>query len=382
MSNVFTTWCLLVQLCLALTKFDHKPAQPSCSHSPNFPVCVGKEIFTPQVCEEIINLANQKNAYDIGYDSIDGKPAVQIDVLEKGEIQHPDMYNLISPHLDKLTDFIGEHFSVDFIYWIFFRRYSADGNYGRKSVQFHDDSSGATAILMMNKPDIDFEGGSYQLVGKNITDFDPRTAESRPDGDIYYPKMHQGSALIHDGIIQHGVAPVTKGTRYSLIVFYSVGNIHAVFANDLEMEVMLHFQKANGTDDWTNEFISKILPGQSVQRENAHVKDVFFGIVVNGDGEEQDSVEWKIGFAPAIQNFRCSKSCMLLDKDVFVYEGVQSKLFANDQDGVDHLDQVPVDARVPTPEQGPEQGSEQGPGQGHGDQDPDSVFANDRHKEL
>ena len=43
--------------------------------------------------------------------------------------------------------------------------------------------------------------------------------------------MNQGTALIHDGLISHGVEPVLNGTRYSLITFFSVGRADVTFVN-------------------------------------------------------------------------------------------------------------------------------------------------------
>lgn len=307
---------LLARMSLSLTQYEYKPANPSCSHSQQFPVCVGKAIFLPEVCEEIIKTANEMNAYDVGYDSIDGKPAVQIDVLEKGEIQHPRLYNLIEPHLPKLTNFIGEHFSVDFIYWIFFRRYSVVGNFERKSVGFHSDSSGATAVIMMNKPDVDFTGGNYTVRAKGRED------DRAPK---YYPTMEQGSALIHDGVIKHGVAEVTSGTRYTLIVFYSVGQIHATFHNDLDQTVSLYHRY--GTD---SDYLGTLEPGEEFVKEGTHVKQEYVGLAGGQDDPGEMLVKWRIGFAPAAQNFLTSTDSWALDKDVHVYNNVQSKVFLNE----------------------------------------------------
>jgi hypothetical protein len=133
---------------------------PPCAQDPNFPVCTRPGLIPRDACDEFIAAAERDGGYDFGYDSLDGKPAVQIDIVENHKIQFPHLYAYLEPHMEKLTEFAQEMFDVSFIYWIFFRRYSADGNHGRKSVRVHSDSSGATAVIILNDG---FQGGDYSI---------------------------------------------------------------------------------------------------------------------------------------------------------------------------------------------------------------------------
>ena len=57
------------------------PEVPRCSPSADFPVCVQKGLISPESCKEIIARAEERDRYDYGHDSIDGKPAMQVDIL-------------------------------------------------------------------------------------------------------------------------------------------------------------------------------------------------------------------------------------------------------------------------------------------------------------
>jgi hypothetical protein len=39
-----------------------------------------------QVCDRLIAAAEKDGGYDFGYDSLDGKPAVQIDIIENEQV--------------------------------------------------------------------------------------------------------------------------------------------------------------------------------------------------------------------------------------------------------------------------------------------------------
>ena len=133
---------------------------PTCATDPKFPVCTKPEIFDAATCDEFIAACEEDGGFDFGFDSLDGKPAVQIDIVENHVVRFPHLYNILEPHLENLKEFASEHFDVSFIYWIFFRRYSADGNHGRKAVRVHSDSSGATSVIVLNSG---FEGGEYSV---------------------------------------------------------------------------------------------------------------------------------------------------------------------------------------------------------------------------
>ena len=39
---------------------------------------------------------------------------------------------------------------------------------------------------------------------------------------LVFPGQRRGSAVVHDATVFHGVAPIQRGARYSLLLFYDM----------------------------------------------------------------------------------------------------------------------------------------------------------------
>lgn len=136
--------------------------------------------------------------------------------------------------------------------WIFYRKYSPDTP--RNSLIPHSDYNLNTVNIALND---DFEGGglfyvkpSYEdnpdwLLNTTITDYlfkgpannglpdvpYDNTSYEWVDGlnrqnssNVVFPALKEGDALIHNYTVWHGIAPITKGTRYSLLLFFDQDN--------------------------------------------------------------------------------------------------------------------------------------------------------------
>ncbi len=226
--------CALAVACGARPDGARLPAVPTCSLDERWPVCV-KPLIKAKRCAELIAAAQRLGGYDAGYDSLDGNPAMQIDIMDHAEVLREDLFSHIKPWLPELSQFVTAHFEVSYPYWIFFRRYSDVGNHGRKGVRVHSDSSGATVVIPLND---DFEGGQYVVYDKALQT-DTEAASAPASAQFRSNDLRAGAALIHDGIIRHGVEEVTKGTRFSLIVFFAVAWTDVTVYNDSEQPVFV-----------------------------------------------------------------------------------------------------------------------------------------------
>lgn len=292
---------LLVQIALLCSHADAQHV-PVCSESPDFPVCVQHNLIDSESCTQLIHAAEESGAYDNGFDSLDGKPAMQIDIMEREKVQFHKIFQLVQPHLEKLRDFIGTHFDVSFVYWIFLRKYSHKGNNGRKGVRFHSDSSGATAVVPLNS---NYTDGAYVMVNKMFNnenfkgDFEIPKQTKTNNENYYRPPIRQGSALIHDGDILHGVEAVTKGTRYTLIFFFAVKRVDATFHNDLEQTINVYQVQSSEN----KKHIAQLYRGNQIDIVTKP-NEFFIGVdETNGNVV----VEWQIGYAPRTQFFQTSQ---------------------------------------------------------------------------
>lgn len=276
-----------------------------CNGDPRFPVCILSELIDKDACEGIIKQAEINQGYE-GLDSLDQLPAMEIEIMERYEIQHPDLYELIAPYLPRLTAFTSKYYDVQGIYWIFLRKYAAEGNEGRKGVRIHQDSSGATAVILLND---EFEGGEYGLLPKEGAQ--PRSGSlnaSHPNNkETFFPDLPSGSAMLHDGRIEHGVAAVTKGTRYSLIIFYNVNKVEVEFTNDLNEEMRLFWV----SPDVSELEVAVLAPGM-IQVQQSFSRHSF----LSRDAAGQVRTRWTVGYYPTRQIFRTSKDCPKVDKSL------------------------------------------------------------------
>ena len=146
-------------------------------------------------------------------------------------------------------------------------QFSADGE--RQMLKLHRDVNLFTVNIALND---DFEGGGF-FYHKNEDSYfqgdDPRPNIPREKLDyeylaqikrqntslIVFPDSKAGSLLIHNYTLFHAIAPVEKGTRYSLIFFYDMHhpevarfypkNFDVVVQNDFGFPVDLYHVESN-----------------------------------------------------------------------------------------------------------------------------------------
>ncbi len=85
---------------------------------------------------------------------------------------------------------------------MFLRMYSPTT---RSYIAFHSDICRYTSVIALNNQD-DFHGGRFVMLADNQLQFIP---------------WQTGKALLHSGNLIHGVSRLTKGVRYSLVLFYN-----------------------------------------------------------------------------------------------------------------------------------------------------------------
>ena len=84
---------------------------------------------------------------------------------------------------------------------VFARKYGPEA---RHHLGFHVDQDSVTANIALSDP-TDYEGGNLLLVhGERVE----------------APQRGEGDATVHHGDVAHGVAKITQGARYSLILFF------------------------------------------------------------------------------------------------------------------------------------------------------------------
>ena len=85
-----------------------------------------------------------------------------------------------------------------------FLMYEPDGHYNAHTDTFHshsDETRKLTALAFLND---DFEGGKFFI---------------NADGNQFYPPQGKGTVLVFPSYFIHGVEPVTKGIRYSVVTW-------------------------------------------------------------------------------------------------------------------------------------------------------------------
>jgi len=85
-----------------------------------------------------------------------------------------------------------------------FLMYEPDGHYNSHVDTFHAHSNETrklTALAFLND---DFEGGQFYI---------------NANGNLYYPPQQAGTVLVFPSFMVHGVEPVTKGIRYSVVTW-------------------------------------------------------------------------------------------------------------------------------------------------------------------
>ena len=243
-------------------------------------------VIPPNVCNDIIYKSEREIGYRLFPDSIDknepnnlDQSAQEIYIYHKGKVVEQSLYNLIEPHLPKLSDAIRrrgrrvaeagsqfadlECFREPKIEWIFLRKYFPLGRYSkRNSLKVHTDSNMHSITLALND---NYKGGGLMVVRPRVSNDDDDVNATKventeddmnDDNDhlhmpqipveyggyqwlhehkdlsrrinsskVFFPQLEQGSAALINFTVPHGVAPLADDSsmpRYALIVFYNI----------------------------------------------------------------------------------------------------------------------------------------------------------------
>uniref|UniRef100_A0A7S2TGD6 Fe2OG dioxygenase domain-containing protein n=1 Tax=Lotharella oceanica TaxID=641309 RepID=A0A7S2TGD6_9EUKA len=188
-------------------------------------------MFTQEFCSEMIKQA-KKETWDTTNDSVDRLPQYTIDVWDHTRVINHNLWNMLKPEIERVRQRLSERFpgqarSLD---WVFIRKY---GQGQRDSLQAHKDVSTLSVIVPLNSPP-DYGGGELFFIRKNSTY--PHDAEERvfPEGaaanttDFFFPTLFTGGATMYDNSVYHGIRSVTRGEKYSLVLFYDMPEISGV----------------------------------------------------------------------------------------------------------------------------------------------------------
>lgn len=210
-------------------------------------------IVTPEWCKTIIAEA-ENLGFPLDTDSIDrgelvNKYSQQIDILNQGGIvEEESLWNLIEPIMPRLTNMVQTmkekvwdleraRAKVPDFEWIFLRKYSPTSD--RNMLKIHQDSNMFTVNIFLND---DYEGGglfyvrppaalgtmentSIPEVPEEWKPYDWLANVKRENTTITrFPDLKQGDALIHNYTVWHAIAPLEKGSKYSLLFFFDMDN--------------------------------------------------------------------------------------------------------------------------------------------------------------
>jgi len=186
---------------------------------------IRKNVLSKELCENIIKVSH-KYKLDNYKDEIDGKNLYAIDIYDVGSpgdhILNKELWN-ISKNIYEIH--LKNEYPVPPDY-VFLRRYTPSE---RPQLAVHLDENRTTvSFLLSNKHD--FKGGDLYLFDRNITEkYKYISEEDTHIKDEFirsYPKLpivnyNRGDMLTYSGKHHlHGVLPVTKGVRYTIVFFF------------------------------------------------------------------------------------------------------------------------------------------------------------------
>ena len=174
-----------------------------------------KQELSPEICQDLINLGKGKwnAATTIGseQDGVSLKNTRKSDVVW---LEDQWVYDLIWPYMASANEQAGWNYEISAAESCQLTRYTKGGFYS-----WHKDGIGSHNEVFTN-PDNKFLHGNTRKLSMSIIlndDFESGDFEVYK-GDV--PKLPKGSVIVFPSFIDHRVAPVTKGTRYSLVAWF------------------------------------------------------------------------------------------------------------------------------------------------------------------
>lgn len=200
-------------------KYDKRPAlgQPSATKNTNYstePIienypdyAIVKDALSHKFCDLLIEeTLKNNNKFEILPPYIGGG---NLEIIDKN-IRDVERI-LLDPHKSASATLFSLGMQANLQYWKYnithanqseFLKYSIEGRYRSHVDTTHSNSNETrklTALVFLND---DFEGGKFFI---------------NANGEINYPPQSKGDAVIFPSYMIHGVEPVTKGIRYSIV---------------------------------------------------------------------------------------------------------------------------------------------------------------------
>ena len=186
---------------------------------------IHKNLLSKNLCENIIK-TSYKYELDNYLDVIDDKPAYEIEIYDSENNKDPIANKELWAISKKIYDLHLKNENPNLPDYVFLRRYNKEQ---RGDLPVHLDQDKKTVSFLLSSRS-DFEGGDLYIFDQKITDKYRYIGNKSPTirnnfvrnfKDIPIVKCNQGDMISYSGKNHlHGVLPITKGVRYTLIFFF------------------------------------------------------------------------------------------------------------------------------------------------------------------
>jgi PKHD-type hydroxylase len=183
-----------------------------------------EEVIDKQTCKDIIEVGLSKIEQRATVDSDRNKEAQkQVRSSKIAWIEDQWIFDLFSEYINQANFSSGWNFEIDWFEPVQFTKYLATEKghydwhvdisrpYGFDKKDWQGKQRKISAVISLSDPN-DYEGGDFEFNFKN----------NAPGLDTNWPVPElkkQGSIIVFPSYHWHRVKPVTKGTRYSLVVW-------------------------------------------------------------------------------------------------------------------------------------------------------------------
>ena len=191
--------------------------------------CYWQEAIDKETCEKIISLGLGKTPEEGLIHRKENKPMNEglASNLEQRRsmvswLDEPWIYELLQPYIHTANKEANWNFQWDFTEMLQFTVYDEGQHYNWHPDQnaypyHHDDGENLegkirkiSASILLNDPS-EYEGGELE--------FDLGRIDGKPASETCDQISKQGSIVVFPSFVYHRVKPVTKGTRYSLVMW-------------------------------------------------------------------------------------------------------------------------------------------------------------------
>ena len=142
-------------------------------------------------------------------------------------LDDPWIYKEVHPYIHEANRLAGWNFDWDFSEECQFTKYGVGQYYGwhadahhkpysnKKKYNYYGKVRKLSVTIQLNKPE-EFDGGNLEFSFRNGRDYDKNPGKAIYTCTEIRP---QGSIVVFPSFVWHRVTPVTRGTRYSLVLW-------------------------------------------------------------------------------------------------------------------------------------------------------------------